>query len=217
MPLRGPQLAYYMKKRNPELYRKARELKERYGATWDEAFAILRGEKPLPTQATATGSEVQSTLDEVVRRVEALENVVSGLRSSYTNLLTNNLRLNSIANMLSMGLDRRFKFKEYYCVFMDGEGYCKCFYWTAPLKDCKMREVVEDGEKRYYINVKVHRWVCALCPNYIPKYLGDMLSNLQKSLDDLRIYIESLESQISQLQESISKGSLGELRGVLKS
>jgi hypothetical protein len=35
-------LAYYLKKRNPELYRKAREIKERYNVTWDEAFAILK-------------------------------------------------------------------------------------------------------------------------------------------------------------------------------
>jgi hypothetical protein len=37
-----------MKRRNPELYRKAKELKERYGVTWDYAFAILRGEREPP-------------------------------------------------------------------------------------------------------------------------------------------------------------------------
>jgi hypothetical protein len=179
VPLRGPQLAYYLKKHNPELYQRVREVKERYDVTWDEAFAILRGEKNPPTQAAATGSEVQSTPDEVVRRVKALENVVSGLRSSYTNLLTNNLRLNSIASMLNMSLDRRFKFEEYHCIHMDSEGCCKWFYWRAPLKDYEMEEVVEGGEKRYYINVKVHRWVCALCPRYTPKYLADSLNNFK--------------------------------------
>jgi hypothetical protein len=52
LPLKGSQLAYYLKKRNPELYQKAREIKERYNVTWDEAFAILRGEKKPPQIAT---------------------------------------------------------------------------------------------------------------------------------------------------------------------
>jgi hypothetical protein len=72
LPLRGPQLAYYLKKRNPELYQKAREIKERYNVTWDEAFAILRGEKKPPQVAT-TGSETQVILNDVVKRVVKLQ------------------------------------------------------------------------------------------------------------------------------------------------
>jgi len=204
MPLRGPQLAYYMKKRNPGLYQKARELKERYGVTWDEAFAILRGEKPLPTQASSTGSGVQSTLDEVIRRVEALEKRVSELGKFYTDLMATNTRLNSVVNMLSVGLDRRFRFKEYYCVSMDDEGYCKAFYWRSPLKGYKMKEVVEGGERRYYVNVKEHKWVCALCPRYTLKHLVD-------SLDSLKLRLEVLESQVEQLQQAMAQESGGEL------
>lgn len=74
--MRGPQLAYYLKKRNPELYRKAKEIKERYNVTWDEAFAILRGEKK-PPQAAVTGSETHVTLNDVVKRVESIEKRVS--------------------------------------------------------------------------------------------------------------------------------------------
>jgi CTP-dependent riboflavin kinase len=67
--------------------------------------------------------------------------------------------------MFSIGLDRRFKFKEYYCVSMDDEGYRKAFYWRVPLKGYEVEEVVEGGEGRYYVNVKEYKWVCALCPN----------------------------------------------------
>jgi hypothetical protein len=195
VPLKGPQLAYYMKRRNPELYRKAKELKERYGVTWDYAFAILRGEREPPPQAIATGGEIQ--VSDVVKRVEALEKRVGELGKHYTNLLANSIRLSAIVNMLSMGLDRRFNFEEYRCTYMDGEGYCKLFYWAAPLKDYETKEVVESGEKRYYMNVKVHRWVCALCPKYTPKHLAETLSNLRTRLD-------LLESEIAQLKQSVT-------------
>jgi hypothetical protein len=163
MPLRGPQLAYYIKKRDPELYKKAKEVKDRYNVTWDEAFAIVRGEEVPPTQSAAGGG-VQSALDDVVRRVEALEGRVDELVKLYTDLITT-------VNILSIGLSRRFKFEDYYCVSMDSEGYCRAFYWRVPLKGYKVEEVVEGGERRYYVNVKEHKWVCALCPAYTPKHV----------------------------------------------
>jgi hypothetical protein len=98
MPLRGPQLAYYLKKRGPELYQKAREVKERYNVTWDEAFAILRGEKKLSMQMLVAGSEAQATLNDVVRRVEVLEKKVNGF--------------SRILSFLERGLDRRFHCEE---------------------------------------------------------------------------------------------------------
>jgi len=185
MPLKGPQLAYYLKKRNPELYQKAREVKERYNVTWDEAFAILRGEKPLPTQHTITGSETQATLNDVVKRVESLEKRVSELEKLYT-----------IANMLSIGLNSRFNFEKYQCIYMDSQGFCKAFYWTAPLKGYKMREVFEEGEKRYYINVREHKWICALCPKYTPKHFAKTLDNLRAKVEALELELKSLKTQV---------------------
>jgi phage-related protein len=210
MPLRGPQLAYYMKKRDPELYRKAKELKEMYGVTWDEAFAILRGEKKPPTATITTGSELQVTVNDVVKRVEALERRVSELGKLYTDLVATSTKLNSAVNMLSAGLDRRFRFKEYYCVFIDDEGYCKAFYWTTPLKDYKMKEVVESGKKGYYVNVKIHRWFCALCPRYAPKYLAESLDDLRSRQGALELELESLKAQVAQLQQTISQKSVSE-------
>jgi hypothetical protein len=39
LSLRGSKLAYYLKKRCPELYQRAREIRERYEVTWDKAIA----------------------------------------------------------------------------------------------------------------------------------------------------------------------------------
>jgi hypothetical protein len=59
--------------------------------------------------------------------------------------------------MLSIGLDRRFSFREHRGIYIDGDGFCKAFYWRGPLEGCKMKKVVEGGEKRYYINVKEYK------------------------------------------------------------
>jgi hypothetical protein len=182
MPLKGPQLAYYLKKRNPELYQKAREVKERYNVTWDEAFAILRGEKPLPTQLTITGGETQATLNDVVKRVESLGKIVE---------------------LINIGLSARLRFSEYSCIYMDSKGYCKWFYWTSPLEGFDMIEVVEKGVKRYYLNVKKHPWFCLPCPKYTPKYLAEALGSLKTRL-------EALESQVAQLQQAITRQSYDE-------
>jgi hypothetical protein len=189
MPLRGPQLAYYLKKRNPELYQKAKEIKERYNVTWDEAFAILRGEKLLPTQLTAAGSETQAILDDVVKRVESLEKKVNGF--------------GKIVELINIGLSARLKFSEYNCIYMDSKGYCKWFYWTSPLEGFDMIEVVEKGVKRYYLNVKKHPWFCLSCPKYTPKYLAETLGSLKTRL-------EALESQVAQLQQAVTKQSYDE-------
>lgn len=193
--MRGPQLAYYLKKRNPELYQRAREVKERYNVTWDEAFAILRGEKKPPTEAVIT-YEVQSTVNGIVKRVEALEERINDLVETF--------------RLINISLKTRLKYsKDYGCIYMDSEGYCKWFYWTSPLEGFDMIEVVEKGVKRYYLNVKKRPWFCLPCPKYTPKYLAETLGSLKTRL-------EALESQVAQLQQAISQQSDKELREALE-
>ena len=180
------------------LYQKARELKERYWVTWDDVLAILRGAKRPPTQVVDTGSGVQSTLDDVVGRVKSLEKKVGELEKHYTDLTATNTRLNSVVNMLGIGLDRRFSFRENRCVCIDGDGFRKAFYWRGPLKGYKMKKVVEGSEERYYINVKEYKWVCDPCPRYIPKHFVD-------TLEHLKLRLELLESQAGQLQQVVSQ------------
>jgi hypothetical protein len=64
MPLKGPQLAYYLKKRDPELYEKAKTIKETYGLTWDTAIKIARGELPEPLKRDLA-SELDDLRDEI--------------------------------------------------------------------------------------------------------------------------------------------------------
>jgi chaperonin cofactor prefoldin len=189
MPLRGPQLAYYLKKRNPELYQKAKEIKEKYSVTWDEAFAILKSEKPLPAQAAVIGSEIRSTINDVVKRVEALEKRIK--------------ELDEVIYFLEWSLSRRFRFEEYRCMYMDGDGYCTTFYLMEPMKGFRLREVVEKGKRVYYLSVEMHRYVCALCPRYTPKHLAE-------TLNSLKTRVEALETQVAQLQQAITRQSYDE-------
>jgi hypothetical protein len=186
LPLRGSQLAYYLKKRNPELYQRAKEIKDRYNVTWDEAFAILRGEKKPPQVAT-TGGELQ--INDVVKKVESLEKRVS--------------EFGKVFELIDIGLGTRLRFNEYNCIYMDSKGYCKWFYWTSPLEGFDMIEVVEKGVKRYHLNVKKYPWFCLPCPKYTPKYLAETLNNLKTRL-------ETLESQVTQLQQVITRQSYDE-------
>jgi hypothetical protein len=185
MPLRGPQLAYYLKKRNPELYRKVKEVKDRYNVTWDEAFAILKGEKKPPTQVVATGSEIQ--ISDVVKRVESLEKRVG--------------EFGKVFELIDIGLKTRLRYNKYDCVYMDSKGYCKMFYWTSPLEGLEMIEVVEGGEKRYYLNVKKSSWFCLPCPRYRPKYWAEFLK-------DLVTWVESLEARVAHLEQATTQRSI---------
>jgi hypothetical protein len=88
----------------------------------------LKGEKPLPPQATATGSEIQSSISNIVRRVEFLEKRVN--------------EIGKVLSLLEKGLDRRFCFEDYRCIYMDGDGYCTAFYFKMPVEGFMLREVI---------------------------------------------------------------------------
>jgi len=77
MPLRGAQLAFYLKKRNPELYEKAKKIKEDYNLTWDAAIAIAKGEAPPPAP---------SKVEEIVKALEELRTKVESVENSFKNL-----------------------------------------------------------------------------------------------------------------------------------
>jgi chaperonin cofactor prefoldin len=201
-PLKGPQLAYYLKKRNPELYQKAKEIKEKYNVTWDEAFAILKSEKPLPKQAAVIDSEIRSTINDVVKRVEALEKRIK--------------ELDEVIYFLEWSLSRRFRFEEYRCVYMDDGSCCIAFYLMEPVKGFRLREVVEKGKRMYYLSVETHKYVCALCPRYTPKYLAETLNNLRSRQEFLELWLKSLESQVTQLQQAITQQSDKGIREALE-
>jgi len=182
MPLKGSKLAYYLKKRNPELYEKARRIKELYNLTWDAAIAIAKGEAPPPPPSKL--EEIAKSLEELRARVDSiegleerikeLENSLRKLRSSLTaledalkGLKAEVEELVEMRNELLLGLALRSR-KEYECKYMDSEGYCT--QWVS-------RERIEGFEMKCvsgmcYINVLKHKWICTLCPAYTPRTRG---------------------------------------------
>jgi chaperonin cofactor prefoldin len=148
-----------------------------------------------PGTSALSGSETQVILNDVVKRVESLEKRVS--------------EFGKVFELINISLGTRLRFSEYNCIYIDSKGYCKWFYWNTPLKDFEVFEVVEKGVKRYYLNVKKYPWFCLPCPKYTPKYLAETLGSLKTRL-------ETLESQVSQLQQAVSQQSDKELREALE-
>ena len=157
--LRGSKLAYYLKKRYPELYQRVREVKERYGVTWDTAASIVFGVLPEPcTSSTSTSSSV----DVVVKSVEDLKAAVDDLRSSIQNI--------QIAiSLLEWSILPRFIVDKFRCVYIDDDGFCTLRDFSLPVPGLKLKEVETPSGKRYRIDVYMHKLICAFCPFYKPR------------------------------------------------
>jgi hypothetical protein len=139
MPLRGPQLAYYLKKKDPQLYEKAKTIKEKYDLTWDKAIKIARGELPEP--------------------------IKSDLASELENLKAEIQKLKEALNWIQIGL----KFKVESCRYVDSDGYCKYYNWLNRGEGWKVKEEDIGGRIVYRVNVYEHKFLCLGCPKYKPK------------------------------------------------
>jgi len=158
--LRGSKLAYYLKKRYPELYQRVREVKERYGVTWDAAVAIASG--ALPEPGTSTTSTNTSSVDAIAKSVEDLKTAVSELRTSLQDLQV-------AVKLLEWGILPRFTVDRFRCEYIDSDGYCTSRDLPAPVPGLKIREVETPSGKRYRVNVYEHKLICAFCSLYKPR------------------------------------------------
>jgi len=170
LPLRGAKLAYYLKKRDPELYEKARKVKELYNLTWDAAIAIARGEAPPP--APSKVEELARALEELKADFEAKvksdRDFLKELGECLNKLEARVKELEGVLYELRIGLSRRFK-DNYLCVHVDREGYCTEWFYYGRIEGFVMKEDTVKGRKVYKINVLKHKLVCALCPSYRPR------------------------------------------------
>ena len=167
MPLRGSKLAYYLKKRDPELYERARDVKERYNLPWDEAIAIARGERPPPGDLE---SRVKLLEDEVRRLREELDR--------HEEIQAERFESPMVFMLLALH-EHRFK-DDMRCVYLDDEGYCtQLLHTSKPIFEDGVKEVYVDGRKYYIVQVcnpeegyfpdELTGWLCAFCPNYRPR------------------------------------------------
>lgn len=153
--LRGSKLAYYLKKRYPELYQRVREVKERYGVTWDTAAAIAFG--VLPEPSTTSGG-----VNAIAKSVEDLKAAVNELRTSLQDLQT-------AIKLLEWSIAPRFIVDRFRCAYIDDDGYCTSRDLPAPVPGLRLKEVETPSGKRYRINVYEHKLICSFCPFYKPR------------------------------------------------
>jgi hypothetical protein len=158
--LRGSKLAYYLKKRYPEVYQRVREVRDRYGVTWDTAAAIASGVLPEPCSSTTSTSS--STGSAVARSVEELKAAVNELRASLQDLQI-------AVKLLEWGISPRFTVDKLKCAYIDDDGYCTSRDLPAPVAGLRLKVVETPSGKRYRIDVYMHKLICALCPFYKPR------------------------------------------------
>jgi len=185
MPLRGPQLAYYLKKRNPELYQRAREIKERYGVSWNIAIAIAKGEAPPPPlKVEDLGRKVEEItssiheLREKISRVESALALLEELKSTaqfsipleeFKKLLEElSTRISRIESELAL-LELSSRDKAFTCRWIDESGYCTKWALREVLPGWRVREEIIRGVKVYRLNVREQPTLCSGCLSYMPK------------------------------------------------
>jgi chromosome segregation ATPase len=83
VPVPASQKAYLLKKRKPELYAKAKEVKEKYNLKWADALAIVKGLKPPPTQEL---KKLEIQIAELKKEKERLEDEIRRLETKKLSL-----------------------------------------------------------------------------------------------------------------------------------
>jgi hypothetical protein len=128
----------------------------------------LKHLQELRREVVALKKDFENTTSRVAQledKYRRLDERIGGLERSLSSLERDR-------KLLEVGLVSRFALKEYMCVYMDYEGYCRGFAYAIPpegLAPGSIKAVVEDGRTYYYINVEKNRLVCALCPRYTPQ------------------------------------------------
>jgi hypothetical protein len=187
MPATGAQLAYLLKRRNPELYQKALEVKQRYGSRWDDAIAIAKGLKEPPQTIEDRLSKLKSTMEKLHKEVETLAKLKAEVEALNAGFTTSRPRIDKLEKRLeTCGLERLSEDVRYLrtlafrllesldlrfmpqhgttCIHMDGRGYCTQWRWSEPKTELDL----QDGEK-YILNVGKYKLICAFCPHYTPR------------------------------------------------
>jgi len=136
---------------------------------WETDYNHL---KDLIEQATDKSNELKNTIqraDDILKQFGDIEKLRKTLNEFVSTLSS---QLNPIMDLvaeLSVSL-----FSREYCEHMDEDGYCtiqrlsKTFMSMIP-KSFTDRFVVKNIDDFYYVNVKIHRGICAFCPYYKPK------------------------------------------------
>ena len=166
MPTSGAQMAYLLKKRHPELYAKAKEIKEKYGLKWIDAIAVAKGQKEPPQR-------LEDRISRLEERVQRLEGYAKTLEEVSSRLA----ELEEVKGWLEMSLRRRFRRGEgEACVHMDKDGYCRLWYWKSRIKGWRMKKI----NGNYHLHVESHRWICALCPSFMPERMHRLLQDIRQ-------------------------------------
>ena len=108
----------------------------------------------------------EAEISKLTNRLEELVKDVNDISSKLENLEKEIEVFNEIKLLLEKSLTRRFRRElAWNCIHMDSDGYCTQWYWDTQIKKWDMKQ---DKNSKWLLNVEKHKWICALCPSYIP-------------------------------------------------
>jgi len=118
--------------------------------------------------------ELAEKVDEIFKKFDELSpklkdvGFVEEIREWLSGLTKRIFQLEKKMEFIELSAGRRLKDRRE-CKHIDKDGFCTLWYWNKRIKEWKMKEVIEEGERIYYINVKAHPLICIACPVYEPK------------------------------------------------
>jgi len=165
-----------------------REIAREIGCSTYTVWKIIKGSKHEKVREETRSTEV----DELVKKIRELEvriekieegfrmikEISEELSNTIKELLSNIVKGFSglsylIANLKLLMIGGELRIREGgLCIHVDEKGYCSYWFWRKKLEGYDMKEVIESGERRYYLNVKKHYSICITCPYYRPRTIS---------------------------------------------
>jgi len=147
----------------------------RKGKTYREIQRILKI-SPRDVKRALKLEAHRDEIQELRERVEDVAKSIGRLESKLKSVDSKLAEVGGVLEWLERSLDRRFREdSSEVCTHMDRDGYCVYWTWKSPVKGWSMKKLGD----RYALNVKAHRWVCALCPSFTTKDLKDAVESVK--------------------------------------
>jgi len=165
-----------------------REIAEKLGCSVYKVYDLI-SEHESPSSRLKQAAELADKLDGLTSKLNALDMQVSKLQSSLSNVkmledLTGEVsklrrevenlnrrfkELEDSIDWIRRSAERRLRDDYNGCKWLDGSGYCTCWYWYEKVRDCDMRPDIVEGRTVYRLNVKKHPLICTACSAYKPR------------------------------------------------
>jgi len=108
-------------------------------------------------------------LEDLANEVLKLREEVKSLNQRFKELEDSVEELADSVDWIRRSAERRLREDHNGCKWLDGDGYCTCWYWYERVRGWSMRPDKVEGRTVYRLNAKKHPLICTACPSYEPR------------------------------------------------